>query len=139
MECRISFKHMETSEALSTYAQSKIVQKIQRYATKPIEAHITFSVEHNTHCAHVNVFSGDGFDIQVDASTGDMYSSIDMVVDKLDQKLRRVKEKLKHHKNNHNIRYLNSRQKSSYQDCDSVPVDAADLIKYEKARIRQFG
>ena len=137
MQFRVSFKHMKSSSALSDYAQQKIVQTIEKYSTKPIESHVTFSVEGREHIAHCNVIGGDGFSFQVDAHCEDMYGSIDILLDKLDVQLRRQKERLKKHKNNSNIRALKLvPQQSSKFDCDSIPVDASDLIKYERAKSR---
>lgn len=139
MQCRFSFKHMETSESLSNYANEKIISKIERFSTKPIEAHVTFEVEGHMHHTHVNVHGGDGFNFQVDATSPDMYASVDLVIDKLEAQLKRRKERLKKHKNNHNVKFMAPQEPLDKEDCDNVPVDAADLLKYEKARARASG
>ena len=95
MQCRFSFKHMKTSEALINYAEAKITQKIEKFSTKPIEAHVTFSVEGHEHIAHCGVTGGDGFNFQVDSSCADMYGSVDLLLGKLEVQLKRQKEKLK--------------------------------------------
>ena len=139
MECRFSFKHMDTSPALSTYAKEKIVAKIEKFSTKPIEVHITFSVEHHAHHTHVNVFGGDGFQIQVDAESPDMYTSVDLVVDKLEIQLKKRKERLK----NHHVKPVPDDHVVSIQEEDDPlisddrfahgeePIDAKEIIRSE--------
>ena len=134
MQCRFSFKHMKTSEALVEYSEEKILGKIEKFSTKPIEAHITFSVDGHEHIAHCSVKGGDGFNIQVESTCADMYGSVDILIDKLEGQLKRQKEKLKHHKHTHNIRMLKPKEYVSNDDCDSIPVDAGDLIKFERAK-----
>lgn len=139
MQCRFSFKHMKTSQALIDYADDKIRQKIEKFSTKPIEAHVTFLVEGHDHIAHCSVKGGDGFNFQVETSCGDMYGSVDLLLDKLAVQLKKQKDKIKRHKYPHNIRQLEPTEYVSKEDCDSVPVDAADLIKLEKAKTRASG
>ncbi len=136
MNYRFSFKHMKASEAVADYAQSKILPKIEKYSTKPIDAHVTFLVEGHLakQIVHCNLRGGDGFNCQVEAESEDMYASIDLVTDKVDAVLKRQKEKLKQHKFTQNIRQLVAEDNSGEEDCDAIPIDAADLLKYEKAR-----
>lgn len=134
MQCRFSFKHMKSSQALIDYATEKAEQKIEKYASKPIEAHITFSVEGRDHIAHCNVIGGDGFNIQVEAGCEDMYGTIDLLVDKLEIQLKRQKEKLKSHKHQIGLHHLQLKEVTSDEDYETVPVDAKDLLKFEKAR-----
>lgn len=134
MQCRFSFKHMESSQALADYAKEKIVSKVERFATKPIEAHVTFEVDSNQHHVHVNVHGGDGFNIQIDATSIDMYASIDLMIDKLEARLKKQKEKLKDHKTTKHLTDLEFIEPTDKEDCDSVPVDAADVIKLEKVK-----
>ena len=132
MECRFSFKHMKSSDSLIEYAEPKIRLKIEKLVSKPIEAHITFSVDGHTHLAHCNVVGGEGLHCQVEASSPDMYASLDLMLDKLEGQLKKQKEKLKNHKHQHNVKDLPI--KETEDDWEAVPVDAADLLKYEKAK-----
>lgn len=136
MQCRFSFKHMKTSQSLIDYAEPKILQKVEKYSTKPIEAIVTFSVEGIQHIAQCRVKGGDGFNFDVQSSCEDMYGSVDLMLNKLETQLKRQKEKLKNHKTKDNIRNLKTKEVISEDDCDSIPVDADDLIKYEKAKAK---
>lgn len=140
MQCRFSFKHMKTSQALVDYAEDKIRQKVEKYSTKPIEAHITFSIEGNDHIAHCSVRGGDGFNVQVESACTDMYGSVDLLLDKMATQLKKQKEKLKNHKFIHPVAADDEAQiPQEDKDCDAVPVDADDVIKLEKVRGRSDG
>lgn len=137
MECRISFKHMKRSQAIVDYTESKIIPKIEKFATKPIDARVTFSAEAKSYSAHCHVIGGDGLNCQIEFQSHDMYSAIDTIVDKLEALLKKQKEKIKDHKNHSNLKHL---ALAEYTDEFAEPaIDAEDLIKYEKARMRATG
>ena len=98
MNFKFTFKHMKTSDALRAYAQEKLTTKIEKFVSKPIEAHVTFGIEHLLNKVHLSLYAGDGFDIQAEQSSSDMYAAVDMLVDKLEAQLKKHKEKLKNHK-----------------------------------------
>ena len=132
MRFQFSFRHMEASPALQTYAESKLRLQIEKFASKPIEAHLTFSVDKHVHTVHLSLAGGDGFSMQVDHSCGDMYGSMDRVLDKLQAQLKKKKEILKdHHKQIRGVRL-----QTSTSEVEEVEIDASDIIKYERARRR---
>ncbi len=133
MQCRFSFKHMKTSQALIDYAEAKIVQKIEKFSTKPIDALITFSTEGYNQTAHCSVKGGDGFSFEVESSCKDMYGSIDLLVDKLVGQLKKQKDKLKNHKQLA-ADELPLEEVLDPEECDNVPVDAEDLLKFTQAK-----
>ncbi|MDD9951119.1 MAG: ribosome-associated translation inhibitor RaiA [Zetaproteobacteria bacterium] len=133
MNCRFSFRHMKASQALMDYAEPKVLEKVQKFSTKPIQARITFSVEGQDHIAHCGLVGGDGFNFQVVSNCNDMYGSVDIMVDKLEKQLRRQKEKLKGHKNNLKLASFAVDLGEERDDPDLVPVDAEDIVKYVKA------
>jgi len=136
MQISFSFKHMETSEALKEHAEKKLGEKLRKFATKNIKAIVFFSVERMKHKATVKVTGGDGFNFEVSSDSHDMYVTVDQLVEKLTNKMKKHKEKLKNHKKVSNVRTLPVRHQWDKLDSDSVPVDAEDLIKYEHARKR---
>jgi putative sigma-54 modulation protein len=131
MRFKYSFKHMETSEALKNYAEGKFKQEIQKFVTKAIDCHLTFSVDRHNHTAHLTFNGGDGFELEAEHTCTDMYGSVDHIVTKIEAQLRKQKEKLKHHKGNkakRDIIYLAER------GFDNAEIDAGDILKFEAAR-----
>ena len=133
MQFQFSFKHMATSSALQTYAEGKFQEKIQKFVTKPTTAHVTFSVNRHEHTAHLSLRAGDGFSLEVEHTSSDMYASVDTMVDKLSTQLKKHKEKLKDHKQ------LKISKELPVATAEVDAVDAADILKFEAGRRRANG
>lgn len=139
MQIRFTFKHMETSSSLEQYARVKIDDRVAKWVTKPVEAHIYFDVQRELHRVKCTIKGGDGFNFEVESVSPDMYGSVDILVDRLAGQLRKQKEKIKNHKGVSHIRKLNIAKKTTHAfDSDAISVDAEDLIKYEIARQKFF-
>ena len=96
MQVNITFRHLESTEALKSHANDK-VQHIQRYIDRPSEAHVVLYVENLEHHADINLKAGP-FLLRGRAKSGDMYASIDAAAEKIERQLKKHKEKLKNHK-----------------------------------------
>jgi putative sigma-54 modulation protein len=96
MTVSYTFRHMEPSEELRTYVEEKI-EKVKKYFDSPVDAHIVLKVEKFRHIADMTV-SGDGNTMKAVEQTGDMYSSIDQVMDKIEEQLRRFMSRKKEYK-----------------------------------------
>lgn len=97
MQVIVSFRHMDSSEALKEYAIEKS-DRLLKYLQEPIEVHWVLSVEKIRHAADATVVAN-GVKIKANEETKDSYSAVDMVIDKLEKQLRKHKEKVKdHHK-----------------------------------------
>ena len=96
MHSSVTFRHMESSEALRSYAEEKS-DRIGRYLHEPIEIHWVLSVEKHRHLADATVVAG-GVSIKACEETEDLYSAIDKCLDKLEIQVRKHKEKIKNHK-----------------------------------------
>ncbi|WP_176737002.1 ribosome hibernation-promoting factor, HPF/YfiA family [Oligoflexus tunisiensis] len=131
MQFRFSFKHMETSQALQNYAKEKIKVEVEKFVTKPIEAHVTFSVDRHQHQVLCSLAGGDGFTVNVEHACADMYGSVDHMIDKMVTQLKRKKEKLKDHKQHHKapIPFGSLAVDDEYE---AAPIDAADIVKFER-------
>ena len=106
MQVRFSFKQVPSSDRLKSYAEQKVRKMIEKFVTKPIEAHITFSTDRHLQNAHCAVSGGDGFNIQAEASCEDVFGSVDNLMDKLSVQLKRQKEKIKDHKSGKGIKEM---------------------------------
>lgn len=91
MEITVTFRHMEPSESLKTYAEEKI-SKIKKYLYSPMEAHVVLGVEKFRHMADVTL-RVDGTMIKGVEETEDMYSAIDQVMDKLETQVKKYRSK----------------------------------------------
>ena len=93
MEITVTFRRIEPTESLRVYAVEKL-SKIRKYLDSPFEAHIVLDVEKFRHMADVTV-SVDGTWIKAVEETGDMYSAIDQVMDKIENQVKRHRSKIR--------------------------------------------
>lgn len=145
MKIQFTFKHMESSQALADLAEEKFTSKIERLTTRPVHAHVTFSVQGLIQKIHVTLLTADGRDIEAEHSGTDMYAEIDIVAEKLEGQLRRHKEKLKSHKGPGTRNLAQAVQATvgeqgaflngSELEADAA-IDAAEILNFEKSTQR---
>ena len=92
MNIIISGRQMDLTDNLKDYAEEKI-SRFEKYLANISEATVTLSVEKYRHKAEV-LLKINGSMIQAESITGEMYSSIDEVVEKLESQIRKYKEKV---------------------------------------------
>lgn len=98
MQLSVTFRHMDATEALKEYAREK-VERIKKYFPDPIKTHVVLSCDRGyNHVADVVITLHNGIVIKGEETTEDMYSSIDLVMAKIERQVRRYKEKIRHHK-----------------------------------------
>jgi putative sigma-54 modulation protein len=98
MQLSVTFRHMEASEAVRQYAREK-VERIKKYFPDPIFAHVVVGTERGyQHACDVHIQLHNGLAIKGHETTEDMYSSIDLVMAKIERQVRRYKDKIRHHK-----------------------------------------
>jgi putative sigma-54 modulation protein len=73
------------------------LDRFDKFLFNPAEASVVLSVEKFRHSAEINI-SGDRLNINGKEETGDMYSAIDMVLDKLEKQIKKNKQKIRNHR-----------------------------------------
>jgi putative sigma-54 modulation protein len=96
MNIIVNGRHLEVTPALKSYAEEKM-SKFERYLSNITEATVTLTVEKYRHKTEV-LLKANGVMIQAEGITGDIYSSIDEVVEKLEKQVKKYKEKLVSHR-----------------------------------------
>jgi putative sigma-54 modulation protein len=92
MHIDITFKNIDPSDALKDYAKKRLA-KIGKFIDRPAEAHVILSVEKIRHKAEVTL-NADGVILNAVEITEDMYSAIDIVMEKVERQVKKHKEKL---------------------------------------------
>lgn len=92
MQINISGHHVEVTDALKSYVNSKM-DKLERHSDHLSSIKVTLSVEKSRQKAEAHTHIA-GTDISAQAEKHDMYASIDALVDKLDRQLLKHKEKV---------------------------------------------
>ncbi|AWV91067.1 ribosome hibernation-promoting factor, HPF/YfiA family [Bradymonas sediminis] len=94
MNANVSFRHMESSSSLREYAESKLARTCDKYVQGKVDATAVMSVEKHWHIADFTLYIK-GFTVKAKERSEDMYSSIDLALDKIEKQLRRHKDRLK--------------------------------------------
>ena len=94
MNISITFRHMDTTDAVKIYANEKVA-KLQRFLRAPMKAQVTLSCQQDRlHRVEVDIHSGhDHF--HAHETSEDMYASIDKVSDKIERQIVSAKESVR--------------------------------------------
>ena len=91
MQIIFSSKHVEVSQALKQYAEAKL-GKLERFFDHVQEVYVKESMLRNQHIIEVTL-KADGTLLRAEERSPDMYTSVDLVVDKLERQLKRYKDR----------------------------------------------
>lgn len=125
MDITVTFRHMEPTDSLRNYAEEKI-SKLNKYLDFPLEAHIVLTVEKFRHIADVTL-SLNGTRIKGVEETEDMYSAIDIVMDKIETQVKRHLSKIREHRSEN----LKEGTAEISEETTAAPLDEA-IIEVEK-------
>lgn len=95
MQVNISGHHVEITDALRTYVNEKMA-RLSRHFDHINNAQVTLNVEKLRQKAEATLHVNGG-EIHAEATSEDLYTSIDAMIDKLDRQVIKYKEKLTKH------------------------------------------
>ena len=129
MKILIHGKNLELTGALKEYTEAKIEKATHHYKDIVKEADIHLSIEKNPRVsfqtAEVTIFAN-GTVIRAEEKTENLYSSIDLVSNKLCRKLRKYKER--NNKTTHNKQFKNKQ---------SLPIESIESGFLDKALLKE--
>ena len=129
MKILIHGKNLELTGALKEYTEAKIEKATHHYKDIVKEADIHLSIEKNPkvsfQTAEVTIFAN-GTVIRAEEKTENLYSSIDLVSNKLCRKLRKYKER--NNKTTHNNQFKNK---------ESLPIESMESGFLDKALLKE--
>jgi len=96
MKIKITGRHIDVSERLRDYAEKRI-SKLEKYFQQLIDIHLILYVEKLDHAAEL-VINGDSVQFHAREKAADLYSAIDLLIDKLDSQIGRYKERIQSRK-----------------------------------------
>ncbi|OUR62467.1 ribosomal subunit interface protein [Bermanella sp. 47_1433_sub80_T6] len=96
MQINISGHHVEVTQALKDYVQSK-VNKLERHFEYITNVQVTLTVEKLMQKAEATIHAS-GAELHANADDENMYAAIDGLTDKLDRQLLKHKEKMNNHR-----------------------------------------
>lgn len=96
MRVTFSSKSAQMTDRERDYADKKL-QRLARYFRAAREAHLTYSVQRNFQIVEVQL-DLDGTLLRAEERNPDIFVSIDAVADKLEQQVKRLKDKVRSHR-----------------------------------------
>lgn len=96
MNITITGRNFEVTSDVREYAEKRI-KKIEKYFNQLIEVLVVMNVQKLDHIVDILV-NGDGVQFYAIQKAGDMYSSIDLIVDKMEKQISRYKDRQSDHK-----------------------------------------
>ncbi|MFW5855676.1 MAG: ribosome hibernation-promoting factor, HPF/YfiA family [Bacillota bacterium] len=112
-------KNIEVTPALKNYAEEKVGKLEKYFQGEPMEVQISMEVEKERHIIEVTAFVS-GIILRGEEETGDMYASIDGVIEKLERQIHkyktRIHRKLIEKKQEHKEEYIEERRREILND-----------------------
>lgn len=96
MQINFTGHRMEVTPALKTFTQEKF-DKLERHFDKITAINVVFDVEKLKQIAEATILISKG-EVHASSTSEDMYTAIDILVDKLDRQLIKHKEKMRDHR-----------------------------------------
>ena len=98
----VTFRHTDPTDALKQYAEDKIL-RMGKYFSKPLDAHVVLSVDSKERQMAEVELRAPGTTIHGKEETEDLYSAIDLVMDKVERQVKKQKEKSKLERRRNNL------------------------------------
>jgi putative sigma-54 modulation protein len=131
MQILVTFRHVDPTPALKAYAEEKL-ERVKKYLRRPIDAHVILSVSKERHVAEITL-KADHVTMFAQETTHDLYSAIDLALDKLEHQAQRLHEKRRdHNKGGVNARGVNASGEASASVpgvAGSGPEGAPEVIR----------
>ncbi|MEM7215480.1 MAG: ribosome-associated translation inhibitor RaiA [Pseudomonadota bacterium] len=104
MTLRISGKHMNVGETLTSRIEDKLDEAVTKYFPGGYNGHVTLEKQGNQYSCDCVIHLDSSTDLQGTARENDPTSAFEMASDKIEKRLRRYKRRLKdHHANSSKI------------------------------------
>ena len=97
MKLSVKGVQIDVGDALRAHVETQLQDLVAKYFGDSLDAHVTFSREAHLFCADIMVHAGRGITLQSNASAGEPYPAFDAAAARLATRLRRYKNKIKHH------------------------------------------
>jgi len=101
MQVSVTFRNMDPSETLKAYSSEKCL-RLSKYVSKPTDIHVVLAKQKYRSRAEIKITHG-GVVMKGAENGEDMYSSIDLALDKVERQLRKLKDKRREHRSSQSV------------------------------------
>jgi putative sigma-54 modulation protein len=120
MQVTVIGRHLEATDALKQYATERFL-RLEKYLPRNSHATITLSVVKKVHHIAEATIKTDGMLVQATEETEEMYSSIDLLYEKLERRVRKYKERLTDHKRQTGVSEMMNVAQAAAHPEDRIP------------------
>lgn len=127
MLVNVSFRHMDASPAIQQYASDKLQHVVSKYVHgEDIDSQITFSVEKFWHIVNFTI-NINGLTVKSIEKTEDMYSSVDLALEKVERQMRRYKSKIRDHRPDNRQRNFRMQVVAPTESVPAIETDKVEV------------
>jgi putative sigma-54 modulation protein len=134
MKVHVVGRHFDITDAVKSYVEDRL-QKIRRHFDRVMNVNVTLNQEKYRHIADIDI-NVNGVNMHCEEETGDMYTSIDLAVDKIDRQVRRYKEKLQRRKQRARSTAAVAEEQLPQATYELLEPDAGEVSEEERKIIR---
>jgi ribosomal subunit interface protein len=100
MRIQVSGRHLDVGDALTTHVEERLLEIVDKFSARPVEAVVIFSKDRFEYCADASVHLSTGLTVQAKSKATEIYAAFEATIDRMEKQLRRYKRRLKdHHRN----------------------------------------
>ncbi|MBN2830334.1 MAG: ribosome-associated translation inhibitor RaiA [Candidatus Cloacimonetes bacterium] len=96
MQITITARHFELTNAIRDYVESAC-EKLDRYFDQIINLHVILTLDNTRNICEISLHASK-FSLQSESEENDMYVAIDTTVDRMENQLKKLKDKVTDHK-----------------------------------------
>jgi putative sigma-54 modulation protein len=133
MRISVRGKNIEATPALIDYAEKKL-GKLDKHFDKATDVQVVLSVIRDEHIVEVTM-NLNGLILRGEESTGDMYASIDMVVDKLERQVKKYKTRMNKSLRQQGVRVI-SEKHAANEAVERSEEEAPKLVKTKRFTLK---
>jgi putative sigma-54 modulation protein len=134
---KVTGRHVSVTDSIKEYAHDKVDHLHLDYP-RIIEAHVILDVEKHRHYAEVILHCNNHITIEASSETDDMYASIDGVIAKIAQQMRKYKTKiLRNHRPRGFVKHFDEQVLGPIDDAFSESEESEpEVIKSERYAVK---
>ncbi|MEM7394361.1 MAG: ribosome-associated translation inhibitor RaiA [Verrucomicrobiota bacterium] len=102
MQIAVTGRHMDLSEEVKNYALEKVEHALRDFP-RVLHVHVILDVQKHRQKAEIVVQAKNHINLEADDESDNMYASIDAAVDRTAKQLRKLRDKVQHHKSQERI------------------------------------
>jgi ribosomal subunit interface protein len=135
MPLRVSGKNINIGEALRTHIVQRLEGAASKYFDGGVSGHVTITPEGSGYRADCSLHLTSGIVLQADGRAQEPYATFDQAADRIEKRLRRYKERLKKHHDNHG--HEGAAEEVSYQVLEAPDQETEAPAEFSPAVIAE--